>query len=78
MTTSAKFAVIASAVSASRERFRAITPPNADSGSQSQALRNALEIESQTAAPQALVCLTTTAAGCANEAAKRHAASASA
>ena len=57
MTISVKYSAISAAVSASSSAFRAITPPKADTGSQSHAARNAPAGVSDSAEPQGLVDL---------------------
>ena len=60
----------AAAVSASTVRLNARMPPNAESGSPSQARLNASASLRRVAAPHGLLCLTTTHAGSANSRAR--------
>ena len=82
MTTSVKMPATVRAMPAVTVRFAAMTPPNADTGSQAWALAwasamgSAAEAE-PTATPQGLACLMMATAGSAKSKAARSAASAS-
>ena len=62
-----------SASAASTGRLSAITPPNAESGSQASAFSYASPTSSAIAAPQGLLCLTITHAGSSNSSSSRRA-----
>ena len=80
--TSVKICATASAIPSVTVRFAAITPPNAETGSQSFARRCAAAIGSgarggATAIPQGFACFTTATAGSSKSSTARTAASAS-
>ena len=62
--TSVKISATCSAIATETGRFTAMTPPNADVGSQSCALRCASATSAPTAMPQGFACLMIATAGC--------------
>ena len=76
-TTSVKISATCRASPAVTGAFTAITPPNADSGSQACALRCASATSAPIAIPHGLECLMIATHGCAKSDAARRAAAAS-
>ena len=76
-TTSVKTSATCSAIVRSTSRLAAMTPPNAESGSQACALRWAAAMSAPTAMPQGLACLMIATHGSAWSWAARQAASVS-
>ena len=64
-TTSVNTSATCSAIAALTGRFAAITPPNAETGSQACALRCASAMSAPTAMPHGLACLMIATAGAA-------------